>query len=125
MEEIYWITRLDSLHTLFVVCVVIFSLLSTIAIVFGIAAFVEDASEKDKKLVIKFNKLVLSSLLLSLIGNVFIPTTKEMLLIYGVGGTIDYIKQNETIQQLPDKCVEALDLFIDDYIEGEKDGNKN
>ena len=117
MEELYWITRLDSIHTLFEVLVPVFSFLAIIGIVFGIAAYVEKAPEEDKKLVVKFVGGSLFGLVFSIAGVIFIPTTKEALLIYGVGGTIDYIKQNETIQQLPDKCVEALDLFIDDYIE--------
>ncbi|EXZ39654.1 putative membrane protein [Bacteroides fragilis str. 1007-1-F  len=40
----------------------------------------------------------------------------------GIGGTIDYIRQNETAKQLPDKCIKALDLFMDKVIE---DGNDN
>ena len=34
-------------------------------------------------------------------------------MIFGVGGTIDYIKSNETINQLPDKCVKALDAWVE------------
>ena len=37
-------------------------------------------------------------------------------LIYGVGGTLDYVQSNEKIQQLPDKVVDAIDLFIEDYL---------
>lgn len=125
MEEIYWITRLDFIHTLFKVLVAIFSFLLTIVIVSGTAAYIGKTTEEDKKLLIKFGRTFLFVLLFSATGLVFIPTTKDALLIYGVGGTIDYIKQNETIQQFPDKCVEALDLFMDDYIEEEKDENKN
>ena len=33
----------------------------------------------------------------------------DALLIYGVGGTIDYVKSNKTAKQLPDKCIKALD----------------
>ena len=55
-------------------------------------------------------------------ANIFIPTTKELLYIYGVGGTIDYIKTNDTAKQLPGKCIKALDRFADKYIdEPEKD----
>ena len=45
--------------------------------------------------------------------NVFIPTKNDALLIYGVGGTIDYIKSNDTAKQLPDKCIKALDKWAD------------
>jgi hypothetical protein len=36
-----------------------------------------------------------------------------MMMIYGVGGTIDYIKSNDTAKQLPDKVVSALDKYLD------------
>ncbi len=56
------------------------------------------------------------------LGCVFIPTTKEMYLIYGVGGTIDYLKESETAKQLPDKVVMALDKWVDSQI---KDKNED
>ena len=34
-------------------------------------------------------------------------------MIFGIGGTVDYIQDNEKLQQLPDKCVEALDLWVE------------
>ena len=51
--------------------------------------------------------------------NFFIPTTNQALLIYGVGGTIDYIKSNDTSKQLPDKCVKALDKYLDNLTKEE------
>lgn len=51
--------------------------------------------------------------------NIFIPTTNQALLIYGVGGTIDYIKSNDTAKQLPDKCVKALDKYLDNLTKEE------
>lgn len=44
-----------------------------------------------------------------------------MYLIYGVGGTIDYLKDNETAKQLPDKVVIALDKYIDSLNEDKKE----
>lgn len=35
-------------------------------------------------------------------------------------GTIDYVKSNETAKQLPDKCVKALDKWVDNLNEEEK-----
>ena len=56
---------------------------------------------------------------------VFIPTTKEMLLIYGVGGTIDYIKGNYTDKELPDKAVKALDKYLDEISKDKQDEKDN
>ena len=44
---------------------------------------------------------------------------KLLLLAYGVGGTIDYIKSNDTSKQLPDKCVKALDKYLDNLTKEE------
>ena len=56
----------------------------------------------------------------SIICNVFITTKNEALMIYGVGGTIDYIKSNDTAKQLPDKCIKALDKWADNINEENK-----
>lgn len=61
--------------------------------------------------------------LVSVFMNIFIPTTNEALLIYGVGGTIDYIKSNDTAKQLPDKCVKALDKYLDNLTKEEKEND--
>jgi hypothetical protein len=52
-------------------------------------------------------------IVVSIAALVLIPTSKDMMMIYGVGGTIDYIKSNDTAKQLPDKVVSALDKYLD------------
>ena len=46
------------------------------------------------------------------------------MLIYGVGTTIDYVKQNNTLQQIQDKCINALDAWVDSLTKKESK-NKN
>lgn len=72
-----------------------------------------------------FKRYTIVTLVLIVI-NIFIPTKNEALLIYGVGGTIDYIKSNNTSKQLPDKCVKALDKYLDNLTkdENQKDGKE-
>ena len=41
-------------------------------------------------------------------------------MIYGVGSTIDYIKENPTAKQLPDKWVKILDKWVDEQLQKEK-----
>ena len=65
-------------------------------------------SNKKKPFIISIVTFVLSGLLLT-----FVPTTKEALLIYGVGSTIDCVNGNETIKSLPDKAINALDKYLD------------
>lgn len=44
---------------------------------------------------------------------IFTPSTGTGYMILGVGGTMDYLRQNETAKQLPDKCIKALDAWVD------------
>ena len=43
-----------------------------------------------------------------------------MLMIIGIGGTIEYLKSNDTAKELPDKVIMAIDKLLDDTIEEEK-----
>ena len=66
--------------------------------------------------------IILISIFLSgSIGSIFIPTTKEAVIIYGVGNTIDYLKSNKTAGKLPDKALKVLDLYLDKELKEESD----
>lgn len=138
MEELYWITRLGALNFLF--NVIIFVSLVAI-IILAVELFViktTSDNEYDKKLElqvitgkvhnenISYNfvkKQFIRAFIVfvvSIICNVFIPTKNEALMIYGVGGTIDYVKSNKTAKQLPDKCIKALDKWADNINEENK-----
>lgn len=111
MEEIYWITRMDGVLTLFYI---ILAIALALFIVFGII-YVADEFE-DKRLL----KAVIGSFVVTLFASlvvVFVPSTKDMLMIYGVGGTYEYIKDSDTAKEIPDKCLKAVDKFLDEYIE--------
>lgn len=47
---------------------------------------------------------------------IFIPSKEETLKIIGFGTIIDYVQSNDQVKELPDKCVEALSLYIDEYL---------
>lgn len=47
-----------------------------------------------------------------------IMTAKE--LKEALANVPDYVKSNETAKQLPDKCIEALDKWVDSLNEQEK-----
>lgn len=111
MAELYWITRLDGVIAFLVVLAILFLFYGI-----GLAVSAWNSGDRTPKCSIKlFAGAVVCSLML-----VFIPSTKSALIIYGIGGTIDYIKQNETLQGLPDKTVKCLDRFLDEYLEPEE-----
>ena len=115
MKEIYWIQRLDGACT-FCEALIIVSIIVAILSCALYCIGSESLREEEQKLVQGFKRLCVTSvvmLTLSAFGRLFLPTTEEALIIYGVGGTIDYVQNNETLQQLPDKAVEALDLWVE------------
>lgn len=107
MEELYWITRLDSIHTFFCVLAGLSGMLT--AVMFAVSIGEDDDCRKNL-----FGKMRITALafLIGICGCIFVPTTKEALIIYGVGSTIDYVKQDSTARQLPHKVIVALDRFL-------------
>ena len=116
MKEIYWITRLDKLEGLFVAGLSVFIIIAIILIVVCLGrAFIDEDTDAAKKIG-KWIPVTIFLLFFNIMGLVFVPTTKEALTILGVGGTIEYVKDNETLRELPDKCVKALDMWVDSLI---------
>ena len=141
MNEVYWITRLGALNFLFNVIIFV-SLVAIIILameLFSIKKTSDNEDDKNLELQVVTGKVHNENMfynfvkkqfirafivfVVSIVCNVFIPTKNEALMIYGVGGTIDYIKSNETAKQLPDKCIKALDKWADNLNE-EKQENK-
>lgn len=131
MNEVYWITRLDAIcNFLTTIATVSFLILAVTGIFAMFNRFEADDYEegskyynchmqKFKMFLSYFKRFIFVTIIACLI-NFFIPTTNEALMIYGIGGTIDYIKSNETTKQLPDKCIKALDKWVDNLNEEEK-----
>ncbi|MBR3625060.1 MAG: hypothetical protein IKN48_01720 [Bacteroidaceae bacterium] len=117
MSELYWITRLDLITTTLVIIIISLVIVGAIAGIFYFNVR-DDAYNKEevKKLndyFVKFLKVYITVFIVSALLRIFIPTSNEMLVIYGIGGAIDYIHQNDTAKQLPDKVINALDAYLD------------
>lgn len=131
MEEIYWITRLTSICDFLTAVAIVSFLISVVMVAFAIHnRFAADECleggkyynchmQRFKIFLNYFKRSIIVAFVLTVI-NIFIPTKNDALLIYGVGGTIDYVKSNDTAKQLPDKCIKALDKWVDNLNEEEK-----
>lgn len=113
MNELYWITRFDALHGLMVAITIAFRIL---AFIFIVAYFVNQ-NDGDTELANKFLKRAFKFLIVTFIsgaGTALIPTTKDALIIYGIGSTIDYVKSDSTAKQLPKKAILVLDKYLNE-----------
>lgn len=123
MTEIYWITRLGVVADIFQ----IFWALSLIVacVVVLICCIARAAGDEDfqfKKLGGYIKRFAFAFAFLT-IGVLFVPDKKQLMAIYGIGGTIDYIKSNDKAKELPDKCVEALMRYVESIENENKDNN--
>lgn len=122
MNELYWITRFDGINIL----LGILMFLSIIGFVIFISGFLICNCKVDNNFTkTHFKCLLTFSILTTFFSTTFIltPTKQDMFMIYGVGGIIDYIKSNDTTKQLPDKCIDALNIFLEDYIDSNNNSN--
>lgn len=127
MNEIYWITRLAGIKTFAIILLVV-----SIIVVFSAAMWYANTSEYEMKaerdelmkLIKTWKSTWVCSLLFGILGAIFIPTQREILLIYGLGSTIDYIKSNDKAKELPDKVVDALTRYVDTIAKENEKGGK-
>lgn len=131
MTEMYWITRLDAICNFLTAITVVSFLISAFTVAFVVCNRIEandykEGSEKWNyymqrfKIFLSYFKRFIFVAIVAGFINLFIPTANQALLIYGVGGTIDYIKSNDTAKQLPDKCIKALDKWVENLNEDNK-----
>lgn len=76
-----------------------------------------DTTDEDKMRKFKELKRTMTSSLviglISLITLVFVPSKKDLYLIYGAGNVIDYYQGSPKVKELPDKAIEALNTWLD------------
>ena len=130
MNEIYWITRLTIICDFLTAVAVISFLISATMAIFAMCNKFEanDYEEGGKyynyyiqrfKMFLSYFKRLIFVAIVACLINFFIPTTNEALMIYGIGGTIDYVKSSETAKQLPDKYIKVLDKWAENLTKEE------
>lgn len=119
MSELYWLGVLGSLNDLGrAIAVVSFLLCVTLGFWLLLCS---TGDLEPSHFIKKVFKGSLFAIVLGVVMVIFIPSQKNLLIIYGVGGTIDYLKENNDANKIPDKCVKALDKYLDDALKDDKD----
>ena len=116
MSTLYWINVLDNINFLFVLIFMASLVLSIASVLVNLACTTDEISETlDYKRFIRAKNLIYTLLIISTLVITFVPSKRELYIIYGVGGTLDYLKENPTAKELPDKCIKALDTWVDNF----------
>ena len=137
MNTIYWITRLDIINTILIIIFIISLIGSLVSLIIYYCAngqsihdkhhgYDRDSEENREyaNTAIKNVRYFIPIFSIATVLLILVPTTKQALFIYGVGGTIDYIKQNPIAKQIPDKCINALDKWVDSLNKEESNPDK-
>lgn len=124
MIEIYWLQVIGNISILCSIAL-IFTISALAILTVGYCSFTvyDDDDRVKQAAIIKWLRRSAVGIAISVVGVVFIPSNKELMVIYGIGGTIDYIKSNDKAKQLPDKCVDALTRYVDSIEKENKDNN--
>lgn len=114
MIEMYLFSVISNLSILVFITLVITAILFVgLIMTYVTGDFYDD--DKESKLKIRIKRVFIILISVSILS-VFIPSQSQLIKIVGIGGTIDYIQSNETVKQLPDKCIKALDLYLENTL---------
>jgi NADH:ubiquinone oxidoreductase subunit 2 (subunit N) len=122
MTEIYWLQVIGNLGAISVVALIVM-IIALVTLTFGYCAFevYDDGDRAKQAAIVKWLRRSAVGIAISVVGVVFIPSDKELMAIYGIGGTIDYIKSNDKAKELPDKVVDALTKYLETLNDEKKD----
>ena len=124
MWELYLISRIGVIHGVFIAATIISILTAIICYIISITT--DDWSGEDicnewqKSKLRKFANKMFVVFGISVLITAITPTKEEAYFIYGVGSTIDYIQNNPKAKQIPDKCIDALNKWVDNLNEKEE-----
>ena len=124
MWEVYLISRLDGIVT---ASWIIFGVLIAAFVIFTGVYIAMDGEYMDENEQITFKhvktcwKICLGVLIPCFFIGLFVPNKNDALAIMGVGTVVDYVQENKTLQKMPDKCVQALDIWLDDKLNIQND----
>jgi TRAP-type C4-dicarboxylate transport system permease large subunit len=124
-EKLYWLTRLNSIHSLFI-AIAIISIVALIAIIIfyymsiDFDQFYDEEGLKARiktrdRFMSKKTLLIITSII-GVLGSTFSPTQKEAVLIMAGGKTMDFIDTDSSIKKLPEQTTLLISSFFDKQI---------
>ena len=102
-STMYWITASDAIITACIFLTVV-SFIIFLVLLFGLLN--DEYGNRYKPIVIISGIIAVITLLIA----IFLPSERQWYKIYGIGGTIEYVKNNPKAQQLSNKITDTLYL---------------
>ena len=120
MSILYWITVLGNISVVSVSFMIVLAIVWTAIIIGFIVASNDDEFDTEirGKLKSVSKKLVLPTIIFLLLS-IFIPSSRDLMAIYGIGGVIDYVQENPDAKQLPDKYIKVLNKWVDNELKSD------
>ena len=127
MKEMYWISVVGNIGDVSEVmilfcgiCILLFGCFSAI-IDSGVSGFGDEIEARGARFLKKATKTSFIVGIISVFIAIFVPGEKQMYKIMGLGMAIDYIKENDAFKNLPDKCINALEEWVDSIEEDKEE----
>ena len=123
MKFIYLINVVDNIHILLIIAL---SVLGFFAVVYAVGVLAQldpynpyDTPEDEPGVNHYKSKMwkFIWSFLFTFLVFCFVPNKHTMYEIFGIGTVIDYVQSNENVKKIPDKCIEAVNLWLDEKME--------
>lgn len=123
--KLYWLTRLDNIQALLSIALLISG---AIYIVYYIARYI-DCFDSDDRIKYKkeFGKYANVSFIITLISGiilVFMPTKKDIIIIYAGGKTMDYVQSDTSLAKIPYQTTAIITEYLDKSLKEIKNENK-
>ena len=73
-----------------------------------------ESNRNDAKSGLRVLKVSLPIACVTLLLTIFTPSKKEAYMIYGIGGTIDWVRNDSIATKLPHKAIMAIDSYLEE-----------
>lgn len=119
--QLYWLTRLDGLSTLFSVLAILSVLVTAFSSIINLCE--STGRYQDEDIVNKTRKISRTSLVITLILvpiAILIPSKDDVIFIVAGSKTIDFIKNDTSINKIPAQTTKLITDYLDKQLEENK-----
>lgn len=127
MNTLYWISTLGSLKFVMVLLSFLTGCACCVLFVYFVSDEYSSGNKTPTKAALAHDSVKLSFLIcaVSTLFSIFIPSQQDIYMIYGLGTTIDYCKENAEIKELPENAIKALNEYLKSVNNDKSNENKN